>query len=354
MRKVLLLIALALCAALPLSAYDTGDLTSGGTIETTFSSDTTIDNAFPRFVARNLNTDQGAGGTYNVAEIELNAGADSVIGGLLTSFGTDSPWEPSLQLRTKTDHPLLFRINNNEFARMTTTRRLGINQAAPVATLEVVATSATTTDTAAQFSNNSGAPLATLLNNGKLGIRTPFMDSYYSGGSDIVIASSAGDNGGITILTDASHIGGIFFARGMGADATKGQVYYQHSTDELYCLAVSGGVKLTSGATSWASASDRALKKDIEDIPDGALVKVALLKPSYFKLKTDPAAQTRRVGLIAQDVQAAVPEAVSVGGDGMLCYRPTELIPVLVKAIQEQQAQIDALKARLDKLEAKP
>jgi hypothetical protein len=56
--------------------------------------------------------------------------------------------------------------------------------------------------------------------------------------------------------------------------------------------------------------------------------------------------------LIAQDVQKVLPEAVSEEND-VLAIRYTEVIPLLVAAIQEQQAIIENLKARIEVLEAK-
>jgi hypothetical protein len=55
--------------------------------------------------------------------------------------------------------------------------------------------------------------------------------------------------------------------------------------------------------------------------------------------------------LIAQDVQAVLPEAVDVGEDEdqSLMLRYTDLIPLLTAAIQEQQTLIEALTARLTK-----
>jgi len=77
-----------------------------------------------------------------------------------------------------------------------------------------------------------------------------------------------------------------------------------------------------------------------------------------------------QLGFIAQEVEAVFPEAVSVwemdeptgevDEDGKpitekVDYKtvgPGALIPVLVKAMQEQQAMITALEARLEALEA--
>jgi hypothetical protein len=52
--------------------------------------------------------------------------------------------------------------------------------------------------------------------------------------------------------------------------------------------------------------------------------------------------------LIAQDVQAVLPEAVVENKDGELLLQYTDTIPLLVAAIKEQQAIIESLKARLD------
>ena len=68
------------------------------------------------------------------------------------------------------------------------------------------------------------------------------------------------------------------------------------------------------------------------------------------KFKTDVEG-TRRSFLIAQDVQAVLPEAVSLGKDDMLGVQYTEVIPLLVSAIKEQQVIIETLTARITALE---
>jgi hypothetical protein len=110
-----------------------------------------------------------------------------------------------------------------------------------------------------------------------------------------------------------------------------------------------GGVNLTSGATSWASASDERLKDIIEPITD-AVTKVSTLRAVIGKYKTDEEG-TRRSFLIAQDVQAVLPEAVTEGRNSKedetdyLNIAYTEVIPLLVAAIQELKAEFDAYKA---------
>ena len=105
----------------------------------------------------------------------------------------------------------------------------------------------------------------------------------------------------------------------------------------------SGGVYLASGGTSWTSASDEREKDIIEPISNAAQ-KVSTLRAVIGKYKTDEEG-TRRSFLIAQDVQAVLPEAVNVGTDDQqtLGVAYTDTIPLLVAAIKELTARVAQL-----------
>lgn len=63
-----------------------------------------------------------------------------------------------------------------------------------------------------------------------------------------------------------------------------------------------------------------------------------------------------QIGFIAQELHAVVPEAVNRPeneAEQLWGVDYTRLVPVLPRAIQEQQAQIKALEARCEQLEAK-
>lgn len=57
-----------------------------------------------------------------------------------------------------------------------------------------------------------------------------------------------------------------------------------------------------------------------------------------------------RIGLIAQDVEAALPEAVWENEDGHKCIRYPQLVALLVEAIKEQTAQVRALSGEVSAL----
>jgi hypothetical protein len=84
--------------------------------------------------------------------------------------------------------------------------------------------------------------------------------------------------------------------------------------------------------------SDRRWKENFANIPD-ALVKLKQLKGQIYNFKNVP--DERRAGLIAQDIQAVLPEAVEDRPDG-LYIRLDGIVALLVNAVNELAEQITA------------
>lgn len=103
------------------------------------------------------------------------------------------------------------------------------------------------------------------------------------------------------------------------------------------------GMYMVWGATAWTATSDARLKTDLKPI-SGAIAKVASLRAMTGRYVSDDT-DTSRAFLIAQDFERVLPEAVSKDADGYLGLRYTEVIPLLVAAIKDLSAQVDALKA---------
>ena len=106
--------------------------------------------------------------------------------------------------------------------------------------------------------------------------------------------------------------------------------------------------------------SDRRLKTAIRPLT-GALDAVTALQPVRYRFRPDasrPAGE--HIGLVAQAVQAVLPELVSAGADGFLSVSYSKLAAVLAAAVGEQQTEIVALRAEneaqqahIDALEAR-
>jgi len=124
-------------------------------------------------------------------------------------------------------------------------------------------------------------------------------------------------------------------------DDTGLKISHDSNLRDIRIVASYGGVVLSPGATSWASISDERLKDILSPLSNGT-EKLMGLRTVYYKLKSD-SNNTTHIGLIAQDVQKILPEAVSTDNNGYLTLRYTEIIPPIIKAIQEQQTQIKIL-----------
>ena len=106
---------------------------------------------------------------------------------------------------------------------------------------------------------------------------------------------------------------------------------------------------LANGATSWTGASDENSKENIVELT-GALDKVKDFRCVEYNLIADET-NSKKIGFIAQDWQEDYSQVVSQDPDGNLGIQYTETIPVLLKAIQEQQTLIESLTDRIAALE---
>jgi hypothetical protein len=191
-------------------------------------------------------------------------------------------------------------------------------------------------------------------------------------GGDVLVGSTGspyvGANRGNIFLNGASQ---SLYGFGI-AGAARGymyhggtQLYFENSASggNLYMVAGSAGVVLNNGATSWTGNSDERLK-DINSNIENALDKLITLRAVNFSWKSDKE-KKENLGLIAQDVEKVFPQVVdkytlpvklddeNPDETEYLGVRYTEMIPVLVKAIQELKAENDALKTRIETLENK-
>jgi hypothetical protein len=136
-----------------------------------------------------------------------------------------------------------------------------------------------------------------------------------------------------------------------GYAAVQGQNSNNSATGYVAYFANSGsGTGLyISNTAAWQSTSDVRLKTDVKDLDSTA--RLMALRPVDYLWKSQETSDEptkRNLGFIAQEVKEVFPELVGVSPDGMFSVEYTGLIAPLVKAIQEQQAIIESLKARLD------
>ncbi|WP_235067794.1 tail fiber domain-containing protein [Micavibrio aeruginosavorus] len=134
----------------------------------------------------------------------------------------------------------------------------------------------------------------------------------------------------------------------------------------IYCEAAANA-NGCGGNRAWYNASDERLKKDIVPLSDDeGLDAIMQLNPVHYKWRDRAAEDQTEMGFIAQEVEQVLPELVGIGPDTEITSEDgaketiedaksmsyaTVVVP-LVKAVQQLKAENDALRARLEKLEA--
>jgi hypothetical protein len=121
---------------------------------------------------------------------------------------------------------------------------------------------------------------------------------------------------------------------------------------------LSGGFGLYVNGNIWANgttyASDARFKTDITPI-GSPLQKLLQIEGVEYKMKSTEFVKNnfsdqRQMGLLAQNVEKIVPEAVNEL-DGYKGVDYARLVPLLIESIKEQQKQIDELKAIIQKIQ---
>jgi hypothetical protein len=288
----------------------------------------------------------GIGTSSPVQTLHLKAASGSTTGLRLESSGgttnfdiLSSEGDGNVYLYQRSNYGILFGTNNTERMRLTAGGRLAIGRTTPGTSLSVAGQSevwqlALSYDTGEggvigspsanviAFGNWAGTERMRISSSGELLIGTTSSPSAYG------LVAIRGTNKGLTIQDAVSNgYRSLYFQ--------SGNLYFYNGTNEGY---------LSSGGT-WVNASDVTLKKDVKEIEYG-LKEVMELKPKWYRMIEDDLEQ---IGFIAQDVEEVLPELVSTSEKGMKGLSYGQLTAVLVKAIQEQQQQIEELKAQINK-----
>jgi hypothetical protein len=98
----------------------------------------------------------------------------------------------------------------------------------------------------------------------------------------------------------------------------------------------------------YGATSDRRLKTNIGSINNG-LAKVLTLDGIVYNWNelADKDLNVKEAGVIAQQIQAVLPEAVVEREDGYLTVKYERIIPLLIEAIKELSAEVDELKKKI-------
>jgi hypothetical protein len=136
--------------------------------------------------------------------------------------------------------------------------------------------------------------------------------------------------------------------------------YHLYSTGAAaYRFYVGAGGTVYATNTTISAISDQRFKENIQDL-DVGLDKIMALKPRKFDWKAGKGKDIKGDrGFIAQEFEQVFPDLIDEWKDpapeGEEPYKSVraDLIPVLVKAIQELKSELDSVKAELATLKGK-
>jgi hypothetical protein len=175
--------------------------------------------------------------------------------------------------------------------------------------------------------------------------------------SDARIRVSGGGTVGRFVADGGSYTGNVISADTSGTAAGTGFNLILLQAGGSNQFRVRGDGTIFATFTTVQSISDRRTKENIVDAQDGLNV-VLNLRPVRFDFKENFGNNLKnQLGFIAQEVKPIFPDAIDVWKESddpenpYLSIGTTALIPVLVKSIQEQQALITQLTARITALE---
>jgi hypothetical protein len=131
---------------------------------------------------------------------------------------------------------------------------------------------------------------------------------------------------------------------------------YGYSCSGYGCGQISGNLyhRFDASGNAWHSGnvtaySDIRVKENISTI-DNAVDKVMQIRGVTFTRNDKADTDTRHAGVIAQEVEAVLPEVVDTDEFGMKSVAYGNMVGLLIEAIKEQQKQIEELKGIINEI----
>lgn len=159
-----------------------------------------------------------------------------------------------------------------------------------------------------------------------------------SDGTLALVGEGGGGGSSATISNDTSTNSDSYYPlMATQSSGSLGSAYVSNS--KLYYNPSSGQLN----ATNFNSLSDARSKEDVSTL-SGSLDKVLSMRGVNFTWKDSG---EKSIGVIAQELEEVLPEAVHTGERGTKSVSYGLIIAVLIEAIKEQQSQIDELKKKI-------
>jgi hypothetical protein len=183
---------------------------------------------------------------------------------------------------------------------------------------------------------------------------------YFDNNGICRIENSAGGTGALRVRNTNNVSGDLGIISNLGSNTQNTSSYFfigstPGVSDKIY---IYGNGNIQNSNNSYGGISDAKLKENIVDASP-KLADLMQVRVRNYNLKTDPT--HKQLGVVAQELETVFPALVDVSPDrdedGNTLETTTKsvkysvFVPMLIKAIQEQQALITALTTRITALE---
>jgi len=264
---------------------------------------------------------------------------------------------PAMVVGTTSNHPTVLYSNNAERMRIDSSGNVGIGTASPAfasgdglevqraadATVRVERTGATAS--AGEFVASSGLV--------KIGATSSSPFTFITDNTERMRIDASGNTLFGKTVTDVDTVGSrIDAGRIFASINTQETLYVRNTTAAAYRFYVDSAGTVFATNTTISAISDQRYKENIRDLDTG-LDAILALKPRTFDWKEGKGKNIKDDrGFIAQEFEQVFPDLVDNWKDpapeGEEPYKSVrqDLIPVLVKAIQELSAKVAALEAK--------
>ena len=339
----------------------------------------------------NGNTVVQSGDQLGYVAFRGNDGDQFLDGAYILGFVDGTPGNNDMPTRMSFHTTADGASSPTERMRITSAGNVGIGETDPDSTLTVKGAAHTNFQVKSN-SESTKAFIQTVQDSDvRIGSSTNHPVAFYQNGGEVMRISANGSGKRFTMGTTSPLNGGGAMASFVFSGA-QGVFISTVNQSGGQCMgfvhqqsSVVGSINITSSATQYATSSDYRLKENVDYTWD-ATTRLKQLKPARFNFIADDT-NTLVDGFIAHEVSSIVPEAVTGAKDAMAVETrytaddvetqgdtpsknvgdpktyssskidsqgidQSKLVPLLVKALQEQQIVIESLTTRITALEA--